>query len=110
MRLDCSGAGWHHIERWGEVCAHVYYARIPLKISKYKKNLEYPDCPSPKISKCQTDCKTNLIRKVLSVRVYLPELTLRDFRGGGVKKNTLYILKHGGDVPILVGKSPYENT
>ena len=24
------------------------------KISKYKKNLEYPDCPPLKISKCQT--------------------------------------------------------
>ena len=25
----------------------------PPKMSKYKKKLEYPDCPSPKISKCQ---------------------------------------------------------
>ena len=31
----------------------------------------------------KSDYIVNLVGKVLSVRVYLPELTLRDFRGGG---------------------------
>ena len=31
----------------------------------------------------KSDYVVNLVGKILSVRVYLPELTLRDFRGGG---------------------------
>ena len=31
----------------------------------------------------KSDYIVNLVGKILSVRVYLPELTLRDFRGGG---------------------------
>ena len=31
----------------------VFFNCPPPKMPKYKKKLEYPDCPSPKISKCQ---------------------------------------------------------
>ena len=48
----------------------VFFNSPPPKTAKYKKKLEYPDCPPPKSSKCQpvSNCiQTAPPLKVLSV-------------------------------------------